>query len=156
MEGLIPYLIHAIKKQKPHHHSFNRSFSHSGSVNRSYHMLLESDSLTGSSHRRTRSDFQQPTTEFLEHRFGVDGSLVSPRGITVTALPPTTANAVASYATQPPSKNFNNVRKHKWYIYNILGGVQLSIFQKKKKKKKTFGTCRFWFCISLLRFDSFD
>ena len=109
MEGLIPYLIQAIKKQKPHHHSLNRSFSHSGSVNRSYHMLLESDSLTGSSHRRTRSDFQQPTTEFLEHRFGNDGSLVSPRGITMSALPP----AATSYATQPPSKNFNNIRKHK-------------------------------------------
>lgn len=72
-------------------------------------MLLESDSLTGSSHRRTRSDFQQPTTEFSEHRFDVDGSLVSPRGITMSALPP----AATSYATQPPSKNFNNIRKHK-------------------------------------------
>ncbi|CAL5209828.1 unnamed protein product [Lathyrus oleraceus] len=106
MEGLIPYLIHAIKKQKPHHHSFNRSVSHSGSINRSYHLLLESDSVTGSSHRRTRSDFQQPTSEFLEHRFGVDGVLVSP---TVTALPTTTA----SHATQQPSKNFNNIRNHK-------------------------------------------
>ncbi|KAL5070288.1 hypothetical protein RYX36_021175 [Vicia faba] len=113
MEGLIPYLIHAIKKQKPHQHSLNRSVSHSGSISRSYHLLLESESVSGSSHRRTRSEFQQPTSEFLEHRFGVDGVLVSPRGLTVTALHPTTANATASHATPQPSKNFNNNHNHK-------------------------------------------
>lgn len=113
MEGLIPYLIHAIKKQKPHHHTFNRSVSHSGSINRSYHLLLESESVSGSSHRRTRSEFQQPTSEFLEHRFGVDEVLVSPKGLTVTALPPTTTNATASHVTQQSSKNFNNIRNHK-------------------------------------------
>ncbi|KAJ1381627.1 hypothetical protein SESBI_44976 [Sesbania bispinosa] len=48
MEGLIPYIIHAIRKQKPHH---------SDSSNRSYHLLLGSDSFHGSSHRRSRSDF---------------------------------------------------------------------------------------------------
>ncbi|XP_027366687.1 uncharacterized protein LOC113872967 [Abrus precatorius] len=109
MEGLIPYLIHVMKKQKPHHHSF-RSFSHSESSNRSYHLLLGSDSFTGSSHRRTRSDFQPPTTEFLEHRHGVDGFLVSPRG-PVTVAPPT-ANVTASYAAQP-TNNFNNIRNRK-------------------------------------------
>ncbi|KAJ1397291.1 hypothetical protein SESBI_31884 [Sesbania bispinosa] len=104
MEGLIPYLIHAMKKQKPHH---QRSFSHSESSNRSYHILLGSDSLTGSSHRRTRSDFPPPTTEFLEQRYGVDGFLVSPRG-PVTA-PSTAASAIHSQ----PSKNFNNIRNRK-------------------------------------------
>ncbi|KAJ1388357.1 hypothetical protein SESBI_39184 [Sesbania bispinosa] len=50
MEGLIPYIIHAIRKQKPHH-------SESSNSNRSYHSLLGSDSFRGSSHRRSRSDF---------------------------------------------------------------------------------------------------
>ncbi|KAK2405071.1 hypothetical protein P8452_10621 [Trifolium repens] len=110
MEGLIPYLIHAIKKQKPHHHSFQRSVSHSENSNRS-HLLLESDSFSGSSHRRTRSDFQQPTTEFLEQRFGADGILVGPRGLTTTA--PATINATAAHATKSPPKNFKNIRNHK-------------------------------------------
>ncbi|XP_004496876.1 uncharacterized protein [Cicer arietinum] len=113
MEGLIPYLIHAIKKQKPHHHSFTRSFSHSESTNRSYHLLLESGSITGSSHRRTRSDFQQPTTEFLEHRFGVDGVLVSPKGITATASTTSHVTTVSHDATQRPSKNINSIRNYK-------------------------------------------
>lgn len=112
MEGLIPYLIHAIKKQKPHPHSYNRSFSHNeSSINRSYHMLLGSDSLTGSSHRRTRSDFQPPTTEFLEQRYGADGFLVSPRGAPVTAAP--TADATASHAAQPSNNFNNNIRNRK-------------------------------------------
>ncbi|KAK7357591.1 hypothetical protein VNO80_16884 [Phaseolus coccineus] len=106
MEGLIPYLIHAMKKQKPHVHRSYRSFSHSESSNRSYHMLLASDSFTGSSHRRTRSDFQPPTSEFLEQRHGADGFLVSPRG------PTTTVNANASYAAQP-STNTTNIRHRK-------------------------------------------
>ncbi|CAJ1977333.1 unnamed protein product [Sphenostylis stenocarpa] len=111
MEGLIPYLIHAMKKQKPHHHY--RSFSHSESSNRSYHLLLASDSLTGSSHRRTRSDFQPPSSEFLEQRHGADGFLVSPKGpvITSTAAPPT-VNVNASYAAQP-SHHITNVRNRK-------------------------------------------
>ncbi|KAF7840740.1 putative beta-D-xylosidase 5-like protein [Senna tora] len=81
MEGLIPYLLHAIKKQnsptKTYHH--RRSFSHSESSNRSYHMLLGSDSFSGSSHRRTRSDLPPATTDFSENRYAVDGFLVSPR-----------------------------------------------------------------------------
>ncbi|KAE9618653.1 hypothetical protein Lalb_Chr02g0144981 [Lupinus albus] len=59
MEGLIPYLIHVIK---------------------------ESESITGSSHRRTRSE--SLTVEFLEQRNGIDGFLVSPRG-PATVVPPT-------------------------------------------------------------------
>ncbi|KAK7280257.1 hypothetical protein RJT34_25319 [Clitoria ternatea] len=108
MEGLIPYLIHVMKKPKPQHSSY-RSFSHSESSNRSYHLLLGtgSDSFTGSSHRRTRSEFQPPTAEFLEHRYGADGLLVSPRD-PVTAPPPT-VNVIASYAAQPS----NNIRHRK-------------------------------------------
>ncbi|GAV89978.1 hypothetical protein CFOL_v3_33389 [Cephalotus follicularis] len=61
MEGLIPYLLQAMKKQKPQH-SY-RSISTGSS--RSYHLLIERDSVEGSSHRRTRSEFQ-PTLECLE------------------------------------------------------------------------------------------
>ncbi|KAJ1402854.1 hypothetical protein SESBI_27691 [Sesbania bispinosa] len=95
-----------MKKQKPHH---QRSFSHSESSNRSYHMLLGSDSFTGSSHRRTRSDFPPPTTEFLEQRYGV------PRGpVTGTAPSSAAPSATPSYASQPSnSKNFNNIRNRK-------------------------------------------
>ncbi|KAL8116307.1 uncharacterized protein LOC141668081 [Apium graveolens] len=53
MEGLIPFLIHTIKKQKPH----NSYRSLSDSSNRSYHILMgAATSVEGSSHRRTRSD----------------------------------------------------------------------------------------------------
>lgn len=72
MEGLIPFLIHAVKKQNgrlPHHSSFRRSLSTGSS--RSYHLLLGADKsgeLEGSSHRRTRSEFQPPSLDFLEQR----------------------------------------------------------------------------------------
>ncbi|KAK7343526.1 hypothetical protein VNO77_12322 [Canavalia gladiata] len=111
MEGLIPYLIHAIKKQKPHQRSY-RSFSHSESSNRSYHLLLGSDSFTGSSHRRTRSDFQPSTAEFLEQRYGSDGFLVSPKGPVIASPPPTANATTASYAAQP-SKNLNKIHTQK-------------------------------------------
>lgn len=68
MEGLIPYLLHAIKKQKPH--NSYRSFSE-GSC-RSYHLLIGGDSVSGSSHRRTRSEFQPPNLEFLEQKSGLE------------------------------------------------------------------------------------
>ncbi|MCD7451151.1 hypothetical protein HAX54_009776 [Datura stramonium] len=57
MEGLIPFLLHAMKKQRPHHNSFRCL---SDTSNRSYHMLVGSDSIEGSSHRRTRSEFLPP------------------------------------------------------------------------------------------------
>ncbi|CAL0300379.1 unnamed protein product [Lupinus luteus] len=111
MEGLIPYLIHAMKKQKPHHHRY-RSFSHSESSNRSYHLLMESESMTGSSHRRTRSDYQPPTAEFLEHINSVDGLLVSPRApVTAATVVSPTANAKSSYAAKQSLNNFINIRK---------------------------------------------
>ncbi|KAH6789914.1 beta-1 [Perilla frutescens var. frutescens] len=54
MEGLIPILIRAMKKQRPQH--AYRCLSEN-STGRSYHLLLAGDSADGSSHRRTRSDF---------------------------------------------------------------------------------------------------
>ncbi|CAN4112100.1 unnamed protein product [Withania somnifera] len=64
MEGLIPFFLHAMKKQKPHHNSFRCL---SDTSNRSYHMLIGGDSIEGSSHRRTRSEFQPPVTvDFLD------------------------------------------------------------------------------------------
>ncbi|XP_050363436.1 uncharacterized protein LOC126782263 [Argentina anserina] len=63
MEGLIPYFLHAIKKQRPQHKF--RSFSGSNS-NRSYQLLATgNDSLEGSSHRRTRSEFPAPAAADL-------------------------------------------------------------------------------------------
>ncbi|VFQ94243.1 unnamed protein product [Cuscuta campestris] len=51
MEGLIPYLVHALKKQRPpHHHALGRCLSDAS--NRSYHLLVGSDSPDGSSRRR--------------------------------------------------------------------------------------------------------
>ncbi|XVF44987.1 hypothetical protein PTKIN_Ptkin02bG0169200 [Pterospermum kingtungense] len=71
MEGLIPYLIRAMRKQKPHHQYRSKSVASS----RSYHLLMgqsQQESKEGSSHRRTRSEFQPPTAEFLEQRSGLD------------------------------------------------------------------------------------
>ncbi|PSS29269.1 AT-hook motif nuclear-localized protein [Actinidia chinensis var. chinensis] len=68
MEGLIPMLVHALKKQKPHH-SF-RCLSEGS--NRSYHKLIEpQDSVSGSSHnRRTWSEFKPSTADhFHSHSF---------------------------------------------------------------------------------------
>ncbi|XP_050211139.1 uncharacterized protein LOC126661353 [Mercurialis annua] len=67
MDGLIPYLLHAMKKQKPKNNF--RSFSTGSS--RSYHLLVGPDSSTGSSHRRTRSEFGIPATvDFFDQRSG--------------------------------------------------------------------------------------
>ncbi|PHT28783.1 hypothetical protein CQW23_31600 [Capsicum baccatum] len=61
MEGLIPFLLHAMKKQEPQHKSFR---CHSGTSNQDYHMLVGGDSVEGSSHRRTQ--LQSPvSTDFL-------------------------------------------------------------------------------------------
>lgn len=70
MEGLIPYLIHAMKKPRPQH-GFK---SYSMGSSRSYHLLNGGgeNSVEGSSHRRTRSHFQPPTAEFLEQRSGIE------------------------------------------------------------------------------------
>ncbi|KAL2513485.1 uncharacterized protein Fot_27456 [Forsythia ovata] len=67
MEGLIPFLLHAMKKQRPQH-SY-RSLSENST--RSYHLLLSGESVEGSSHRRTRSEFQPPSVDFLQQRSGL-------------------------------------------------------------------------------------
>ncbi|KAG2704069.1 hypothetical protein I3843_06G158100 [Carya illinoinensis] len=72
MEGVIPYLVHAIKKQKQKPH--NSYICLSKGSTRSSHLLLNgTDSPEGSSHRRTWSDqFQWPTMESLEQRSGLE------------------------------------------------------------------------------------
>ncbi|KAL0454312.1 UNVERIFIED_CONTAM: hypothetical protein Slati_0770400 [Sesamum latifolium] len=60
MEGLIPFLVHAMKKQRPQ--NAYRCLSENSTTGRSYHLLLAGDSVEGSSHRRTRSDFQHSST----------------------------------------------------------------------------------------------
>ncbi|XP_010487907.1 PREDICTED: uncharacterized protein LOC104765832 [Camelina sativa] len=62
MEGLIPYLIHAIKKDHNRAHQMYRSMSVGSS--RSYRPLMMgqegSSSVQGSSHRRTKSEYNPP------------------------------------------------------------------------------------------------
>ncbi|KVH93339.1 uncharacterized protein LOC112517390 [Cynara cardunculus var. scolymus] len=73
MEGLIPFLMHAMKKSHRLHHTY-RSFSTGSTA--SYHLLdaAQPSAAEGSSHRRTRSDFQPPTAEFLHHRSAFDSN----------------------------------------------------------------------------------
>ncbi|XP_076904129.1 uncharacterized protein LOC143559434 [Bidens hawaiensis] len=69
MEGLIPFLMHAIKKPRPHNNY--RSVSVSAGSTPSYHVLVGADAkMEESSHRRTRSEFHSPVGEFREHRSG--------------------------------------------------------------------------------------
>ncbi|XP_010507845.1 PREDICTED: uncharacterized protein LOC104784511 [Camelina sativa] len=62
MEGLIPYLIHAIKKDHKRDHQMYRSMFVGSS--RSYRPLMMgqegSSSVQGSSHRRTKSEYNPP------------------------------------------------------------------------------------------------
>ncbi|WMV37403.1 hypothetical protein MTR67_030788 [Solanum verrucosum] len=51
MEGLISFLLHAIKKKKSHH---NNLYCLSDTSNRSNHMLIRANSIEDSSHHRTR------------------------------------------------------------------------------------------------------
>uniref|UniRef100_F6H658 Uncharacterized protein n=1 Tax=Vitis vinifera TaxID=29760 RepID=F6H658_VITVI len=62
MEGLIPFLFNAIKSKKAH--SGYRCLSEGSS--RGYRLLAGPDSSHGSSHRRTRSEFQAPKISFEE------------------------------------------------------------------------------------------
>ncbi|KAK4800282.1 hypothetical protein SAY86_020769 [Trapa natans] len=58
MEGLIPYLLQAVKKQRPQH--AYRCLSDSS--NRSYHLIAGNESFNGSSHRRNASEPLPPLT----------------------------------------------------------------------------------------------
>ncbi|KAI3774667.1 hypothetical protein L1987_49226 [Smallanthus sonchifolius] len=62
MEGLIPFVMHAMKK-----HRLHNSYR---SLSASYHLLDGSVAAEGSSHRRTRSEFQPPTADYLQQRSG--------------------------------------------------------------------------------------
>ncbi|KAK1418247.1 hypothetical protein QVD17_27390 [Tagetes erecta] len=67
MEGLIPFLLHTVKKQRPHH-SY-RSLSVVST--RSYHVLDGVDAkVERSSYRRTRSEFKSRNVDFLDRRSG--------------------------------------------------------------------------------------
>lgn len=116
MEGLIPFLVHAIKKQKPQH-SY-RSFSE-GST-RSYHLLLNTaaaESLSGSSHRRTRSEFLPPNMEFVEQRSGVE-QFVRSYSSNKTSTP-TNSSKMASYPTGQVPINAN-IRRQRWKLKNLF------------------------------------
>ncbi|XP_043711392.1 uncharacterized protein LOC122660237 [Telopea speciosissima] len=98
MEGLIPYIVNALKKQK----SQNKyRCSSEISSSRSYYQPLNSKgSSEGSSHRRTRSDFQLPVAadllgqrssgvqlQFLPSRsLKMESSTFSPSASTETAF----------------------------------------------------------------------
>ncbi|KAM4088384.1 hypothetical protein ACJW30_07G066500 [Castanea mollissima] len=103
MEGLIPFLLHAIKKPRPHN-NYNRSQSENSTP--SYHLLNAAESVSGSSHRRTRSEIQPPTIEFVQQRPGYEynhSSTVHKRS--------TSSSSVGSYPSQVPNKatNFTNI-----------------------------------------------
>ncbi|KAJ8638303.1 hypothetical protein MRB53_012570 [Persea americana] len=66
MEGLIPIVFNAIMKKREG--SKYRSLFDSSSRCRPFLLLEHVGSFDGSSHRRTRSDFQNPSSEFLEWR----------------------------------------------------------------------------------------
>ncbi|KAK7840515.1 hypothetical protein CFP56_016640 [Quercus suber] len=103
MEGLIPLLLHAIKKPKPHN-KYNRSQSEIS--NHSYHLLNAEESFSGSSHRRTRSEFQLPAIEFVQQRPGYEYNHSSN-----VHKSSTSSSSVGSYPSQVPNKanNFTNV-----------------------------------------------
>ena len=109
MEGLIPYLMHAMRKQKPPHHYRSMSVG----SNRSYHLLIgqsQQESVEGSSHRRTRSEFQPPTVEFFEQRSDLE--FLSPRsynnGSSANYPSMVGGSSIGSFAHQKTSK-VNNI-----------------------------------------------
>ncbi|KAG6576920.1 hypothetical protein SDJN03_24494, partial [Cucurbita argyrosperma subsp. sororia] len=91
MEGLIPYLFHAMKKQKPRHDYRSQSVGSS----RSYHLLTNDES----SHRRTRSDFQPPRFEYLDQRSGHE--LMHSRSVSKGAFGSSYAGQVSNNGNLP-------------------------------------------------------
>lgn len=66
MEGLIPFVLHALKKKRERS---KYRFLSEGSSHSCRYPLTENVvgfSLEGSSHRRTRSDFETPASGFVE------------------------------------------------------------------------------------------
>ncbi|KAF5182130.1 hypothetical protein FRX31_028286 [Thalictrum thalictroides] len=117
MDGLIPFLFHAIKKQKGGSRRNYRSLSDQGGSTRSYHLLIgNSGSLEGSSHRRTRSEFQPPTFDFIDqHSSGIElhsrslKVVDSPRNVKDTKQQQIAAGS-SSYQKKPVI-NTNNVSR---------------------------------------------
>ncbi|KAF8406205.1 hypothetical protein HHK36_008290 [Tetracentron sinense] len=107
MEGLIPFLLHAIKKGKPH--NSYRCLSEGSS--RSYRPLVGTDSIEGSSHRRTRSDFQQRASDFVEQRPSLQ--FLHSRSLKAdSVLSPSKPKGISSYPQQAPKENtFSNLRR---------------------------------------------
>ncbi|PIA44179.1 hypothetical protein AQUCO_01700060v1 [Aquilegia coerulea] len=112
MDGLIPFLFHALKKNKGSTRRNYRSLSDQGST-RSYHLLVgNSGSLEGSSHRRTRSEFQPPTFDFIDQRSGIE---LHSRSLKVVDSPrnvkDTKQQIAAGSSYQKKPVNTNNVSR---------------------------------------------
>ncbi|KAK9077221.1 hypothetical protein SSX86_005557 [Deinandra increscens subsp. villosa] len=78
MEGLIPFLMRAIKKPRPHNNY--RTLSASAGSTPSYQVLVGADpKAERSSHRRTRSELHPQTADIMERRprFGLFFDLLS-------------------------------------------------------------------------------
>ncbi|KAK4752159.1 hypothetical protein SAY87_020957 [Trapa incisa] len=103
MEGLIPFLIHAVKKQKPQH--AYRCLSDAS--NRSYHLISGSDSLEGSFHRRNWSEVPTATaaSSTVEFSSGYKSGYGSPFQSHASAATGSTL-AGKSY---DPTRNLNNI-----------------------------------------------
>ncbi|CAK9150070.1 unnamed protein product [Ilex paraguariensis] len=110
MEGLIPFLFQALKKPRPH----NRYRSFSETSTRSYHLLVGGDSVEGSSHRRTRSEFQPPTFDVLQQNSGVEylsNSKSFSRGSVLSPGNPNGFKQIGSNANYQVSKGTNLNRR---------------------------------------------
>ncbi|RZC54691.1 hypothetical protein C5167_013550 [Papaver somniferum] len=84
MEGLIPFLLHAMKNKKTAQNNY-RCLSEGSSRNRSYHQLINTED---SSHRRTRSEFQPPsTTELFDQSYSGTPSYLRSRSLHDTTIP---------------------------------------------------------------------
>ncbi|KAK4802134.1 hypothetical protein SAY86_000337 [Trapa natans] len=110
MEGLIPYLLQAVKKQKPRH--AYRCLSDAS--NRSYHLLTGNDSFNGSSHRRNLSEPPPPLTasrfELSEQRTGFSSQVLS-HGTNIASSPVTAGSDffAKSYKYNKNSNTLSNL-----------------------------------------------
>lgn len=114
MEGLIPFLLHSLKKQRPR----NSYRSLSETSNRSYHPLMGPDSLEGSSHRRTRSEFQPPAADFLDQRSGIDymsRSISTNKGSGISTSNAKGMRQIGSSAYQYPNNTSAYLRRWRKY-----------------------------------------
>ncbi|XAR52923.1 hypothetical protein NMG60_11021258 [Bertholletia excelsa] len=102
MEGLIPFLLHALRKQRPQH-SYRCL---SDCSNRSYHLLVGPDSLDspeGSSHRRTLSEFHPPPPVELAPNFSHSRSFG--KGSVLLAAPPSASGSLKQIGSGSSTAN---------------------------------------------------